>query len=50
MEKAVRIEANGVKGMKSKPWRKVFKTTETMLAWAEKNDADIHATRETTEY
>jgi hypothetical protein len=40
------IEAHGVKGMKSTPWRKTFKSTEALNAWVEKNDAEVHAIRE----
>ena len=40
------IEAYGVKGMKSTPWRKCFKSTEALNAWAEKNGAEIYAIRE----
>ena len=41
-----RIEAHGVKGLKSTAWRKSFASTEALLAWAEKNDAEIYAVRE----
>lgn len=39
------IEAHGVKGMKSTPWRKSFKSGEHAYSWAEKNDAEVHGTR-----
>ncbi len=39
------VEAYGVKGMKSTPWRKVFKSVEAMQKWVEANDAEIHGTR-----
>ena len=39
-----RIDAHGVKGMKSTPWRKTFKSTEALMTWAEKHDAEIYAT------
>ena len=39
------VEAYGVKGMKSTPWRKVFKSVEAMQKWAEANDAEIYGTR-----
>lgn len=45
-KKAAKIEAYGVKGMNSKPWRKVFKNVEALNAWLEKNDAEVHGTRE----
>jgi len=44
--KSCRVEAYGVRGFQSKPWRKVFRSRAALLAWAEKYDADIHATRE----
>jgi type II secretory pathway component PulM len=40
------IEAHGVKGMKSTPWRKTFKSIEALNAWVEKNGAEIYAIRE----
>jgi len=40
------IEAHGVKGMKSTPWRKTFKTSEHLDKWADANQAEVHATRE----
>ena len=40
------IEAHGVKGMKSTPWRKTFKTPENLDKWADANQAEVHATRE----
>jgi hypothetical protein len=40
------IEAYGVKGLKNTPWRREFKNVDAMLAWAEKNDADIQGTRD----
>ena len=41
-----KIEAHGVRGMQSKPWRKTFKNVDQMNAWAEKYDAEIHGTRD----
>ncbi len=41
-----RIEAHGVKGLKSTPWRKTFKNTDALNTWVEKNDAEVYATRE----
>jgi type II secretory pathway component PulM len=40
------IEAHGVKGMKSTPWRKTFKSIEALNAWVEKTGAEIYAIRE----
>lgn len=40
------IEAHGIRGFKNTPWRKIFKSTEAMLAWAEKYDAEILGTRD----
>jgi hypothetical protein len=45
----MKVEAYGVKGMNSRPWRKVFKSYEAMQAWVEKNDAEVHGTREIEE-
>jgi len=36
-----RIEAYGVKGPKSTPWRKVFASQEEMERWLEKNKGDV---------
>jgi hypothetical protein len=46
-----KIEAHGVHGMKSKPWRKVFKNQAAFQAWLEKHDGDVevHGTREVEE-
>ena len=43
------IEAHGVKGMKSTPWRKEFKTQAAFEKWLEKNEGnvEVHGTRET---
>lgn len=43
-----KIEAYGVYGMKSKPWRKTFKNQAALEAWLEKNEGnvEIHGTRE----
>jgi hypothetical protein len=40
------MEAHGVKGMKNSSWRKTFKSHEHAVAWADKNDAEIHGTRD----
>ncbi len=42
------IEAHGVKGMKSTPWRKTFKSIEALNTWVEKHGAEVHAIREFT--
>lgn len=47
--KEPRIEAHGVKGMKSTQWRKTFKNSDALNAWAEKNDAQVHGTRVLTD-
>lgn len=41
------IEAHGVKGMKSTPWRKTFKSQEHFQKWLDKNEGDVkvHGTR-----
>lgn len=43
-----KIEAYGVKGMKSTPWRKTFKSREALVKWLEKNEGnvEVYATRE----
>jgi hypothetical protein len=47
-EKDGPIEAHGVHGMKSKPWRKTFKNQAAFEAWLEKNEGnvEVHGTRE----
>jgi type II secretory pathway component PulM len=40
------IQAYGVKGMKSTPWQKTFKSVEALNAWVEKNGAEVHGIRE----
>ncbi len=46
MNKQVKIEAYGVKGMSSKPWHKVFSSYDAMEKWVEKNDAEVYGVRE----
>ena len=41
-----KIEAYGVKGVKSTPWRKIFPTSDALNRWVEKNDAEVFGTRE----
>lgn len=50
-KKDTSIEAVGVKGMKSKPWRKTFKNQAAMEKWFEKNGGDVtvHAYRRAEE-
>lgn len=40
-----RIEAYGVKGMKSRPWRRTFNDSDALLTWCEKNDAEVYGQR-----
>jgi hypothetical protein len=40
------IEAHGLKGFKRTPWRKTFKHADHLNDWAEKNDAEVHGTRD----
>jgi hypothetical protein len=40
------FEAYGVKGLKSTPWRKTFKTSAALLKWCERNEAVVHGTRD----
>lgn len=35
------VEAHGVRGTKSTPWRKTFKSQEAFEAWLEKNEGDV---------
>ena len=41
-----RIEAYGVKGMKSRPWRRTFKDADALVAWCEENDAEVYCQRD----
>ena len=41
-----RVEAYGVKGMKSLPWRKSFASVEALQAWADKHSAEVHGIRD----
>ena len=43
--KLARIEAYGVKGMKSRLWRRTFKDAGALLAWCDENDAQVYAQR-----
>lgn len=45
MSKSTPIEAYGVKGMQSKPWRKMFKSLMAMEVWAENNNAEVQGWR-----
>lgn len=44
----MKIEAYGVKGMNSKPWRKTFSSQEAFEKWLDKNEGDVevHGVRE----
>ena len=44
-----KIEAYGVKGMKSIKWRKVFKSVDALNKWADANDAEVQGTRDVEE-
>lgn len=35
------IEAYGVKGMRSTPWRKTFKSEAAFVAWLDKQDGNV---------
>lgn len=39
--KARKIEAHGVRGLKGKPWRKIFKDQSAFERWLEKNQGDV---------
>jgi hypothetical protein len=45
---STKVEAHGVRGMQSTPWRRTFPSWAAFEAWAEKNreNITIHATRE----
>ena len=45
----IKVEAFGVKGMKSTPWRKTFRDSNALATWAEKNSAEVHGTRSVEE-
>lgn len=36
-----KIEAHGVKGMKSTPWRKIFKNQAAFEKWLDKQDGNV---------
>jgi hypothetical protein len=40
-----RIEAYGVKGMKSRPWRRTFKDSDALMTWCDENDAVVYGQR-----
>jgi hypothetical protein len=46
VKRSSRIEAYGVKGIKSRPWRRTFKDADALMAWCEKNDAEVYGTRQ----
>ena len=50
-QKSKGFEAHGVKGMKSTPWRKKFKSEEEFNKWMDKNEDDyeVHGTRDLDE-
>jgi hypothetical protein len=49
-EKKKGIEAYGVKGMESTPWRQTFTSSEALMKWAKQNNAEIQGTRESDYY
>ena len=44
-EKPTRIEAYGVKGLRSQLWRRTFASAAKLDAWCEKHDATVLGTR-----
>ena len=44
-----KIEAYGIKGMKSIKWRKIFKSVDALNKWADANDAEVQGTRDVEE-
>ena len=45
MQTKTAIEAYGVKGVASKPWRRTFKSRETLVAWLDKQDGGRRSVR-----
>ncbi|MGH9888396.1 MAG: hypothetical protein ACREBE_22870 [bacterium] len=45
VRQSARIEAYGVKGMNSRPWRRTFKSADALMAWCEKHGAEIYGQR-----
>ncbi|MEI6036090.1 MAG: hypothetical protein WCS65_17635 [Verrucomicrobiae bacterium] len=43
---AARVEAYGVKGMKSTSWRLVFKNLAALDKWVEQTGAEVHGVRD----
>jgi len=43
---ADRVEAYGVKGMKSTSWRKVFKNLAALDKWVEQTGAEVYGVRD----
>jgi len=41
-----KVEAYGAKGMKSTPWRKVFKNLASLDRWVEKTGAEVYGVRD----
>lgn len=41
-----RIEAYGVRGLRSTPWRRTFANGDALAAWVEKHDAQVLGSRE----
>lgn len=39
------IEAYGVKGLQSRPWRRTFASAEQLTAWCERHDAAVRGQR-----
>lgn len=42
-KKDTRIEAYGVKGLKSIQWRRIFKSEEALDKWMKEHDAELTA-------
>ena len=41
MKEQQSVEAYGVRGLKSTPWRKTFKDCNALNAWIERNNAEV---------
>ena len=44
--KSKKVEAYGVKGMASKPWRRTFRSLAALNAGLDRNNAECYGTRE----
>lgn len=45
-DRSPKLEAYGVKGVKSRPWSRTFRNADHLARWCEENDAEVQGTRE----